>query len=322
MSRYLGIDLGGSTIKWTVLENSAFTPVETEETPGDKKAILSSLSGIIEREERLRGAMTAVCIGTPGLVDGKGRIRGDAVNLPGWGNQSPGGSFGTLGDRSPIVKNDGSLATLAEARLGAARDRRNVVGIFIGTGIGGGLIIDGNIYEGTAHLAGEVGHVVVEPGGAPCPCGKRGCVERYSSGTGMVRLAQEEADRIDSPLAEFLRKKNSEIIANGQEAREFSAERMYQDFYPTDELARTVHEISVDRLARLVGALINILAPEKLVLGGGVMKSADPILRSLKKKLPQYAVQEISKGCHIVPASLGSGAGAIGAALYASSITD
>lgn len=308
MRRFLGIDLGGSSIKWCSVNEESDTPseVESRATPADADGVRAALREIIRRAQD-DADLAAVCVGTPGLVDETGAILGDAVNLPGWGNESLAQSIGGDAGVAVSVKNDASLATLAETRIGAARGRQHVVGIFIGTGIGGGLCINGQLYEGAGGLAGEIGHTVVESNGAPCPCGQRGCLERYSAAIGIVRLCLQLSSGYDSPLA-YTAKREAEAL---------TAEAVYRAFADQDPLAHSVHAIACEKLAQAIGSLMNTLSPELVVLGGGVMRSGPAIIETVRSYLPRYSLEQIRRRTDIAPASLGVHAGAIGGALFA-----
>lgn len=312
MTTYLGIDLGGSSTKWCSIDAASgeLTTVRSRPTPPDAAAVRHALEEIIAEAsggEPGTAGLRGVCIGTPGLVDEHGTILGEAVNLPGWGSELRAASLASTARVPVVVKNDTSLATLAETRVGAARGCRDVVGIFIGTGIGGGLCIDGKLYEGVGGLAGEVGHVIVEPGGVRCPCGQAGCLERYSSASGLVRVCRELASDYDTPLAAAARGADTPVTAHA----------IYEALKEGDPLAAAVHGSASSKLAGAIGMLINVLSPELIVLGGGVMRSGPPILEAVRSCLPELSLEHTRKRVALAQAELGVHAGAIGAALYA-----
>jgi glucokinase len=329
MSTVLGIDLGGSAIKWTVSRADAeFAPVETRPTPSSPEEIVEAIRGIVDAaREPHAGAGTdpadgdsaaeaprALCLGTPGLVDDQGHIRGAAANLPGWGNRPVGEILSEALDIPVTVQNDTTLALFAEYRAGSARDARNVVGVFIGTGIGGGLCLDGEVYLGHRNLAGEIGHVTVVPNGAPCGCGRRGCLERYAAAVGLRRVCRELAPaysaserRPESPLAARV-KADPGTLTTGEilEAEDEG-----------DPLASAVIGQAGEMMARALGSVINTLAPELIVFGGGVMEGGPALMEATRLRLPPYVLADALSGVSFTTAPLGPGAGAIGAALYA-----
>ena len=192
----LGLDLGGTKVLGVALSEDGEVVAECRQpTPRGEDALIDTLGAVAEElrdATAAAGEVTAVGVGAPGLVDRDGVLRA-APNLPGV-DQLPlrAGLASRL--RLPVrADNDATCAAWGEHQLGAARGRQHVVVATLGTGIGGGIITDGGLYRGANGFAGEIGHTVVEPHGPPCPCGQRGCWERYASGSGLGRLAREAA---------------------------------------------------------------------------------------------------------------------------------
>jgi len=204
-----GIDIGGTKVLGVALSRSDEIVADAREaTPkGTRNSVGSHVAEVVARvvadlDEQLGAtvpvatpvtAPVAVGVGAPGMVDRRGRLC-FAPNLP----QAQGVDWNELiGDRLPgrtvLIENDANLAVLAEHRIGAAVGHDHVVMVTLGTGIGGGLVVDGRVQVGAAGFAGEVGHMVVDPAGPPCPCGRRGCWERFASGAGLGMLAREAA---------------------------------------------------------------------------------------------------------------------------------
>jgi glucokinase len=252
---------------------------------------------------------SSVGVGAPGMLDREGRLR-FAPNLP----QAHGVNWRVLiGERLPgrriIVENDANLAVLAEHRLGAARGYQHVVMVTLGTGIGGGLIVDGRVQVGGHGFAGEIGHMVVDPAGPPCPCGRRGCWERFASGGGLGLMAREAA------LAGRL----PEVVAlAGGDPEGVRGEDVTAAAVAGDPDARRV----IEQVGWWVGfGLANlacVLDPECFVLGGGLVGAGDLLLDSARR-----AFDELVEGgptrpaTAIVTAAFGERAGAVGAALAA-----
>jgi glucokinase len=310
---FVGIDLGGSSIK--TVRADADGRVESVRrirtcTHNGASGVLDQLSQLIDAyvaNAKDGGELGGIGIGTPGLVDEEGYLRGQAVNIDGWDQIS---ITGTLRERFAVpirVQNDTTLATLAELRRGAGRNVRNLIAFFLGTGLGGGIVADGRLYFGHHGLAGEFGHTVVEPTGPACKCGQAGCLEQYASAQGVVRLCAELAPRYDSPLAEVARRARTEL----------TAELVYRYVQAGDPLASAVHDVVCEMLARGVGVLMNALAPERVVLGGGVLRSGSFIPDSVRGRIHRYTLPAVREDCRIVEAGLGADAGAIGAVLLA-----
>jgi glucokinase len=254
-------------------------------------------------------APTPVGVGAPGMVDRRGRLC-FAPNLP----QAQGVDWNELiGDQLPgrtlLIENDANLAVLAEHRLGAARGFGHVVMVTLGTGIGGGIVVDGRVQVGSAGFAGEIGHMVVDLAGPVCPCGRRGCWERFASGAGLGVLAREAA--LAGRLGEVVR------LAGGDpesvRGEDVSAAAAAGDPAAQQVIAEVGWWIGFG-LANLAG----VLDPECFVLGGGVVRAGDLLIESA---LSTFA--ELVEGgdrrpqAVIVPAALGERAGAVGGALAA-----
>ena len=250
-----------------------------------------------------------VGVGVPGMVDRQGRLV-FAPNLPqGQGIDWPSLLSERLNGRVVLVDNDANLAVLAEHRLGAARGFRHVVMVTLGTGIGGGIVVDGRIQVGSSGFAGEIGHMVVDPSGPPCPCGRRGCWERYASGAGLGVRAREAA------MAGRL---HDVVQRSGGDPESVRGEDVSAAAAAGDPEARQVIEevgwwVGFG-LANLAGAL----DPECFVLGGGLVGAGDLLVAAARR-----AYEELVEGGSrrpapvIVAAAFGERAGAVGAALSA-----
>jgi glucokinase len=248
----------------------------------------------------------AVGVGAPGMLDRQGRLR-FAPNLP----QAHGVNWKVLiGERLPgrrlVVENDANLAVLAEHRLGAARGYQHVVMVTLGTGIGGGLIVDGRVQVGGHGFAGEIGHMVVDPAGPPCPCGRRGCWERFASGGGLGLMAREAA------LAGRL----PEVVAlAGGDPEGVRGEDVTAAAVAGDPDARRV----IEQVGWWVGfGLANlacVLDPECFVLGGGLVGAGDLLIDSARRAFDELVEGGAARPATAsVTAAFGARAGAVGAA--------
>jgi glucokinase len=251
-------------------------------------------------------SVAGIGVGTPGFVDEKGIVTGRAVNLPGWEGTRLGESIARRFGRCATVTNDANAMTLAEARFGAGRGVRNLVCYTLGTGIGGGIVAKGKLYTGSNGMAGEFGHVSIDPEGVKCACGQMGCVERYASARGIVRSARELCAAENVEETPFVRM----VRSSGEAA---TSRQVYDFVNAGDPVARRVNDVVCDRLARAVGITINMLAPDLVVLGGGVMMAGPVIVDSVRNHLPRYTLPELLAGCSVVAAQLGEEAGVIGA---------
>jgi glucokinase len=203
--------------------------------------------------------------------------------------------------------NDVTAVALAELKFGAGRGVNNIVCFALGTGVGGGIVTNGRLYKGTHGMAGEVGHIVVETDGVPCPCGQKGCVERYASATGIVNLAIEYSKTAkENEVTKFVdtvRKNPAEI----------TSKIVYEYVAQADPVALKVHHRACDMLGRAVGRGMNALSPDRVVLGGGVMMAGDVILEAVNAYAARHCWQAIFDRWEIVPAQMGEDAGVMGA---------
>jgi glucokinase len=308
----IGIDIGGTAIKGAIVTRDGHfrhlmripsAPIDTG------PALLDAVLGLIDALIKKSNAETSILgigLGTPGFVDRDGVIIGKAVNLPQWEGtklcQSVTDRFGLRASAA----NDATAMTLAEARFGAGRGVRNLVCYAIGTGIGGGIVANGRIYYGSRGMAGEFGHISIDPNGVPCGCGQRGCVEQYASATGIVRHARAMCEANAVAETDFVR-----MVRSAKEP--LTSQLVYDFVNKQDPAALQVNDFVCDKLARAIGITINTLAPELVALGGGVMLAGAIIVDTVKKHLPKYCLSEMREGCAIEAARLGENAGVIGA---------
>ena len=316
-----GIDIGGTKVLGVALgtgeaivaETRVPTPTGTREIVGSHVAdAVAEVAAELDRTLGRDAATTdpaPVGVGAPGMVDRQGRLC-FAPNLP----QAHGVDWTELiGPRLPgrsvLIENDANLAVLAEQRLGAARAYRHVVMVTLGTGIGGGIVIDGRVEVGSAGFAGEIGHMVVDPAGPPCPCGRRGCWERYASGAGLGLLAREAAlaGRLDGVVRRA-----------GGDPENVRGEDVSAAAAAGDPAARQV----IGEVGRWVGfGLANLAAaldPECFVLGGGLVRAGDLLFDAARASFGELVEGGDRRPlAAVVPAAFGERAGAVGAALTA-----
>ncbi|MDR0305960.1 MAG: ROK family protein [Chitinispirillales bacterium] len=317
MRKAIGIDLGGTTVKGVVMSEDGIcehiTRVPTEAQKGGQQVlanILSLIAELIQKSSLQASDFVGAGLGTPGFVDNDGTVSG-AENLPGWKGTN---IYTPIKERFGLkvtAANDVTAVAMAEQRYGAGRGVNNIVCFALGTGIGGGIVIDGKLYKGTHGMAGEIGHIVVETDGIQCNCGLKGCVERYASATGIVNLALEYTKSASgnnlTPFVEIVRGSPSKV----------TSKMVYEYVAAGDAVALKVHHKACDMLARAVGIILNTLSPDRVVLGGGVMMAGNVILDTVKECIPRYCWPNIYEHCEIVLAQMGEDAGVMGAAAMA-----
>jgi glucokinase len=294
VTRYLGLDVGGTNTKLAVLEDDGdrrdlLATATIPTGPGEPADALARLAAAAGELVAASGPVAAAGVGLPGLFDeASGRVV-LLPNLPGaWtGREVAGPLAGRLGVPVALI-NDARAFTLAESRLGAAAGCPTVVCLTLGTGVGGGVVVDGRLRFGPSGRAGELGHQVIEVGGPPCGCGNRGCVEAFAAGAALCRLGGR-----DSPEAVF-------AAAAAGDAR-----------------AAAAVAAVVGRLAVGIANLVTVLWPERVVVGGGVAAAGERLFGPLRAAVAASAPLVDPSAYEIVPAALGPAAGAIGAALWA-----
>ena len=207
-----------------------------------------------------------------------------------------------------VIDNDGNAAALAEHRWGAARGARNAVLLTIGTGIGGGLIIDGRVYRGSTGAGAELGHMVIDTDGPPCQgnCPNRGCAEAVASGTALGREAEAAARRNPGSALAKLLEAGEEVNGRSATAAAIAG----------DEVARSVFEIIGRRLGAFASGLANVFEPDVIVFGGGVMAAGDVLLAPIRDEVERRSLPPMNR-TRIAAAELGAEAGMIGAATMA-----
>jgi glucokinase len=306
---FIGLDIGGQSIKGLRLERSgqvSLRAVKTTPASSGREAALEVVRSVLA-ELIAPGPVASVGIGAPGGVDKAGRIVGEAANIPGWAGTALGAEVQAASGVPSFVRNDGNLAAYAEWAVRGGSSRAFLF-VGLGTGIGGGYIEDGRILSGVNDKALEIGHVIVYPNGRPCACGRSGCVEAYASGPSIGRVAVDLAGRYDTALA----------VAARAGAR-INAREVYVALDLGDELAIAAHAAAAEALARAIGAAIALLAPDTVVLGGGVLAGAKSLVADVAAMAPGFVYAAASEGLRFEAALLGPEAGLLGAALYGAS---
>ena len=305
VGRRLGIDVGGTKCLGVILDDAGnVTEEQRRPTPRGPQAIIATLAELA----RDMGPWDSIGIGVPGLVTRAGVLRA-APNLVDITNFEVGALLGSELGSAVHVDNDGTCAAAAEWKAGVARGVNDFVMVTLGTGIGGGVIAGGALIRGANGFTGEIGHMVVDPDGPPCPCGRRGCWERYASGSGLARLAREAA--VGRRLARAV------SLADG-DAEKVRGEDVQAAAREGDSDAMQV----IDQFGRWVALglvnLTNVLDPSMFVLGGGLAAGSDLYLGPIQKWFTQllYA-PNLRPHPMLVFAELGERAGAVGAALLA-----
>ena len=296
---HLGLDLGGTNIKWSVLERAGDDwrvqsrdqlPSGAAEGPA---AVVDRLGNVARDAVRAFPQIASIGIGLPGLYDAAAGTARFLPNLPGdWDGLPVAAPVSTLLRLPVALINDARAFGLAELRLGAGRGVQSMVGLALGTGIGGVVVIDGRVHLGHDGTAGEVGHQIIDSDGPPCTCGSRGCLEAYA---GSQRIAEACGTR--------------------------SAEEAVEAARGGDRRARE----GIERVGRYLGigiaSLVVVLTPDRVVLGGGVAAAGELLLEPIRAELRRRVHTTDLAQVQLVTAELGTWAGSIGAAIHGAEAT-
>jgi glucokinase len=252
--------------------------------------------------------IAAIGLGAPGISNPETGIIYRSPNLPSWHNIPLRDIVTNSLKKEVFLINDANAAALGEMKYGAAKGCRNFIYVTISTGIGGGIIINGELYTGVAGMAGEVGHMVVEPDGIPCNCGGAGCWELYASGSAIARRAREKIQQ---------GRKTKLLQLAGGDLEKIDAMLIEKAANQGDTLARKLVTGTARYLGIGLGSLINIFNPELIVIGGGLTKMGDALLKPAIREAGRRSYQDAFKTVNFAAAELGDNSGVLGAAFYA-----
>jgi glucokinase len=315
-NRYIiGVDLGGTNIVVGAMPDDgsreiAFRSAPTRATEGEDSVterMIQMIEDVIAVTMAETGAtrddFLGVGVGAPGPMD---REKGVVITAPnlGWKMFPLRERIHAATGLHTTLDNDANCATMGEAWTGAAKGAKNVIGVTIGTGIGGGIIIDGRLYHGSSDVAGEIGHMTIDSTGRRCGCGNYGCLEAYASGTAIAERAREalagETEGILFGMCE------------GQLPK-VTAQMVYKAANDGDVIAIDVVRETARFLGAGIGALLNVLNPEVVVLAGGVVNAGEALFAPLKVEIRRRAFAPAVDAVRIVPGALGGSAGVVGA---------
>ncbi|MBF7094564.1 ROK family glucokinase [Streptococcus sp. HF-1907] len=319
--KLLGIDLGGTTVKFGILtlegEVQEKWAIETNILEDGKHIvpdIVASLKHRLALYNLTKDDFVGIGMGSPGAVDRDKKTVTGAFNLN-WASTQEVGSVIEAELGIPFaIDNDANVAALGERWVGAGANNPDVVFVTLGTGVGGGVIADGNLIHGVAGAGGEIGHIVVEPeDGFDCTCGNHGCLETVASATGVVRVARKLAEEYEG---------DSKIKAAIDNGEAVSSKDIFDAAKEGDHFSNTV----VDKVSFYLGLasanISNILNPDSVVIGGGVSAAGEFLRSRIENNFQKFAFPQVRKSTKIKIAELGNDAGIIGAASLASQFAE
>src|SRR5579863_4609598 len=267
----IGVDMGGTNLRIAAITTDG--KLLEKITLGVKVAlgrdyVIGEMCDAIHRlTEQYRGGgqFIGAGIGVPGIIDMERGMMRKSANLPGWSDYPVRDEIERRLGARVFLDNDANVAALGEKWLGAARDADDMAMITLGTGIGGAIVLNGKIFYGMSGMAGEFGHVTIEPNGVPCGCGNHGCAERYASASAVMRMAREAIESGQAP----------ELAKAAASDPDFSAKSVYHLAMQGDPVAQRIFLRFGEVLGILLAGLVNILDLEMFVIGGGAVSAWD-----------------------------------------------
>jgi len=311
----LAIDLGGTKIIAAIIANPGQVmakkrhPTLANEGPQPViKRLFSAIDDVLSLSNTTPSQLDSISIASAGAIDADKGIVTSSPNLPGWQGVPLRDIVKEKYKVDTFLINDASAAALAEYHFGAGKRIKNLVYLTVSTGIGGGIIINGQLYTGPSGSAGEIGHMTIDINGPKCSCGNTGCLEVLASGTAMAREAMR---RLEQGAVSSL----TELVAGKLE--NITAEKVSLAAEHGDQLAQEVISQAAISLGAGMVNLVNIFNPQMIIVGGGVAKMGDRLLNPAREIVRERAFQLPAQAVRIVRAKLGDNVGLLGAALFA-----
>ncbi len=311
MDRFAGIDIGGTTIQIGIISRDG-TKIAEDQIPANVHRgvdpVLDDIVATLRKHVKKNGddiAFKAVGIGIPGEVNEDRGILTKSVNLPGWDNMPLADLLQSRMGCPIFMDNDANVAVLGEHTFGAGRGVTELMMVTLGTGVGGGLILRGEIYRGADNVTGEIGHMIIQADGLKCNCGRRGCLEAFVCAGAIVRTVLVKLDQgMSSSLATVNRS-------------EITAKRIAEAALEGDNLARSIYETAGRYLGIGLGNVNNLMNLQRIVIGGGVAQAGELLLAPARESLRETALTIPGASVELVTSVLGHSAGMMGAAWMA-----
>ncbi len=311
MKYLIGVDLGGTNLKVALLdlEGNIRKKVSVLTKQGEEvvlRQIVKAVEEIVKKTRVKKSAVLGLGIGTPGLVDSIHGIVYNLTNISGWRNVAL-KEYLEKNIKLPVyIDNDVNLMALGELMCGAGRGVKNMVCLTLGTGVGGGVIIEGRLYRGSTLSAGEIGHIPVNIDGPRCVCGSYGCLESY---VGNARIVEKAVKAIQGG-----RRSHKKKLAEG-DLKAVTPRIISRAARQGDRLAKEIWEETGKYIGLALSGVVNLLNPEMIVLGGGVAQAGKLLFEPVRRTVKERAMNIPAGKVKIVPAKLGKDAGLIGAGM-------
>ena len=309
---YIGIDVGGTGVQVGVVNEQGEIIAKDSFPTGVGRPYQEMIRDMADctRSAVAKAGLTiddvkAVGVGIPGIGDNKTGHVIFCTNL-GWHDVPLREEYQQYIDKPVYIDNDATVAGLAESVAGVSANTDSSVFLTLGTGVGGGIVIHGKVWNGFHGVGSEIGHMILKVGGEPCTCGNHGCVERYCSATAIIRMAKEAvAQHPESAI----------LTAVNGDANAINAKVVFDAAKAGDEVALVVFREYVSYLSQAISSIMQFLDPEVIVLGGGVSKAGTFLLDAVRAEVPKYLLFKTMPHARIELAKLGPDAGIIGAAM-------
>jgi len=303
MDYAIGIDLGGTFIKYALVDNKGkiiFESIKATQANSNRDTVVSNIKKCISETLDICNEKNIIIkgigIGTPGIID-NGLVLGGAENLPEWQSFPLGGIISQDFNYPIFIDNDANLMGLAEVRFGSAKGTSDAIFLTIGTGVGGALVLNGKLYGGHRNRGAEIGHICLNAKGHECSCGTRGCLEAHASTTALIRDYR-----------------NLLLTKENKNTTDIDGKYIIEKYLAKEDVAIEAMNIHFDCLGTGIASLINIFSPQKVIIGGGISEAGDFYIENINKRALSIAMKETSVFTKIEKAKLGNSAGFLGAA--------
>ena len=315
MSYAIGLDLGGTDIKYGLVDHTGtilYQSIRPTYLPAGEPGVFDNIIDAIKELEEVANTKglrpEGIGIGVPAIID-EGLVTGCTANLPELEGMPLGSRIAQERGLPVWVDNDANLMGLAEWKFGAARNLADVIFLTIGTGIGGAIVVNGELYTGHRHRGAELGHIIVDLNGLPCGCGGKGCLEAHAS----VRALIED---YKSRLSEISFPPHPPEITSSPYPPEITGKWIVARYLEDQPAAVRAMNHHFDYLGAGIAGLINIFAPRKLIIGGGISEAGDFYIDAIRQRAMNRAMKQCSQYTVIEAAQLGNSAGFMGAAAF------
>lgn len=310
----IGVDVGGTATKAGVVSRAGEIVLRAErptDPQAGTKGIIGTVETLLEQASAESISIAAIGVGAAGFVDA---LTGSITFSPNLVYDDPHIAEALTARTSlpALVDNDANAAAWGEFRFGSAKGALNLAFITLGTGLGSGFVVNGELLRGASGAGAELGHIVIDPSGPTCPCGLKGCLEQFASGSAIERWAREAVEKDPT----------SSILSFAGSAEAISGEHVTQAAREYDETARAVLRRAGNALGVGLSNVVNLFEPEAIVLGGSVVRAGEPFLGPARDRLSQMLSAQRRRPARLDVTSLGNDAGVLGAGMLALEMID